>query len=171
MRAVGPQVTLGGPPAAVWPALTRPDEVFSWFGAPRPIDVTPGGRAAFPWTPPTGRDAVARHQVPQHAGRRRARHLDAPRAREALPDLPPPSHRCGLVDGRSRRAMGRAVGRPARARRVAAAPALRRRRYNHPDAIPGLRGEPMATVKLIEYAQASPEVRAVYDDIMATRKV
>jgi len=29
----------------------------------------------------------------------------------------------------------------------------------------------MATVKLIEYAQASPEVRAVYDDIMATRKI
>jgi AhpD family alkylhydroperoxidase len=28
----------------------------------------------------------------------------------------------------------------------------------------------MATVKLIEYAQASPEVRAVYEDIMATRK-
>ena len=29
----------------------------------------------------------------------------------------------------------------------------------------------MATVKLIEYPEASPEVRAVYDDIMATRKV
>ncbi|MGH7277429.1 MAG: carboxymuconolactone decarboxylase family protein [Candidatus Rokuibacteriota bacterium] len=29
----------------------------------------------------------------------------------------------------------------------------------------------MATVKMIEYAEASPEVRAVYDDIMATRKV
>lgn len=29
----------------------------------------------------------------------------------------------------------------------------------------------MATVNLIEYAQASPEVRAVYDDIKATRKV
>jgi AhpD family alkylhydroperoxidase len=29
----------------------------------------------------------------------------------------------------------------------------------------------MATVKLIEYAEASGEVRAVYDDIMATRKV
>jgi AhpD family alkylhydroperoxidase len=28
----------------------------------------------------------------------------------------------------------------------------------------------MATVKLIEYAEASKEVRAVYDDIMATRK-
>ncbi|MFZ5792539.1 MAG: carboxymuconolactone decarboxylase family protein [Pseudomonadota bacterium] len=28
----------------------------------------------------------------------------------------------------------------------------------------------MALVKLIEYAEASPEVRAVYDDIMATRK-
>jgi AhpD family alkylhydroperoxidase len=28
----------------------------------------------------------------------------------------------------------------------------------------------MATVTLIEYAQASGEVRAVYDDIMATRK-
>jgi AhpD family alkylhydroperoxidase len=28
----------------------------------------------------------------------------------------------------------------------------------------------MATVKLIEYGEAGPEVRAVYDDIMATRK-
>src|SRR5437016_11596870 len=28
----------------------------------------------------------------------------------------------------------------------------------------------MATVKLIEYGRASAEVRAVYDDIMATRK-
>jgi AhpD family alkylhydroperoxidase len=28
----------------------------------------------------------------------------------------------------------------------------------------------MATVKLVEYREASPEVRAVYDDIMATRK-
>lgn len=29
----------------------------------------------------------------------------------------------------------------------------------------------MATFGLVEYADASPEVRAVYDDIMATRKV
>jgi AhpD family alkylhydroperoxidase len=29
----------------------------------------------------------------------------------------------------------------------------------------------MATLGLIEYADASPDVRAVYDDIMATRKV
>ncbi|HEY2890485.1 MAG TPA: carboxymuconolactone decarboxylase family protein [Dongiaceae bacterium] len=29
----------------------------------------------------------------------------------------------------------------------------------------------MALVKFIEYADASPEVRAVYDDIMASRKV
>ena len=29
----------------------------------------------------------------------------------------------------------------------------------------------MATVKLIEYDEASPEVREVYDDIMATRNV
>jgi AhpD family alkylhydroperoxidase len=29
----------------------------------------------------------------------------------------------------------------------------------------------MATVTLIEYADASPEVRAVYDDIMRTRKI
>src|SRR5262252_6698196 len=29
----------------------------------------------------------------------------------------------------------------------------------------------MATYSLVEYADASPEVRAVYDDIMATRKV
>jgi AhpD family alkylhydroperoxidase len=34
------------------------------------------------------------------------------------------------------------------------------------------RREPgMTTVKLVEYAQASAEVRAVYDDIMATRKI
>src|SRR4030095_8983780 len=32
-------------------------------------------------------------------------------------------------------------------------------------------GGVMATVKLIEYAEASVEVRAVYDDIMATRKI
>src|SRR5271166_1638431 len=31
-------------------------------------------------------------------------------------------------------------------------------------------GETMATLGLIEYKDASPEVRAVYDDIMATRK-
>src|SRR5512134_3714897 len=29
----------------------------------------------------------------------------------------------------------------------------------------------MATVKLIEYEDAGPEVRAVYDDIMRTRKI
>jgi AhpD family alkylhydroperoxidase len=29
----------------------------------------------------------------------------------------------------------------------------------------------MPSVKLIEYVEASPEVRAVYDDIMATRKI
>ena len=29
----------------------------------------------------------------------------------------------------------------------------------------------MATVKLIEYEEAGPEVRAVYDDIMAARKI
>ena len=33
-----------------------------------------------------------------------------------------------------------------------------------------LRGGGMATVKMVEYADASGEVRAVYDDIMATRK-
>ena len=33
-----------------------------------------------------------------------------------------------------------------------------------------LTGELMATLGLIEYKDASPEVRAVYDDIMATRK-
>jgi len=31
-------------------------------------------------------------------------------------------------------------------------------------------GKPMATLGLIEYADASPEVRIVYDDIMATPK-
>src|SRR6266576_1979361 len=31
-------------------------------------------------------------------------------------------------------------------------------------------GDPMATLGLIEYKDASPEVRAIYDDIMVTRK-
>src|SRR2546427_3917337 len=31
-------------------------------------------------------------------------------------------------------------------------------------------GDPMSTLGLIEYKDASPEVRSVYDDIMATRK-
>jgi AhpD family alkylhydroperoxidase len=34
----------------------------------------------------------------------------------------------------------------------------------------GFSGETMATFPLIEYNEASPEVRAIYDDIMATRK-
>jgi AhpD family alkylhydroperoxidase len=34
-----------------------------------------------------------------------------------------------------------------------------------------LLGEIMATFKLIEYDDANPEVRAIYDDIMATRKI
>jgi len=29
----------------------------------------------------------------------------------------------------------------------------------------------MATVKFIEYEASSPEVRQIYDDIMATRKI
>ena len=29
----------------------------------------------------------------------------------------------------------------------------------------------MAAMRMVEYADASPEVRAVYDDIMTTRKV
>jgi AhpD family alkylhydroperoxidase len=35
----------------------------------------------------------------------------------------------------------------------------------------GWRGGNLATLGLIEYQDASPEVRAVYDDIMATRKI
>jgi uncharacterized peroxidase-related enzyme len=34
-----------------------------------------------------------------------------------------------------------------------------------------LEGDHMATLGLIEYDDAGPEVRAVYDDIMATRKI
>jgi len=34
-----------------------------------------------------------------------------------------------------------------------------------------IEGAPMSTLGLIEYENASPQVRAVYDDIMATRKI
>src|SRR5437870_10088184 len=84
-------------------------------------------------------------------------------------------------------APGRAAARPASPRRPAArtssawvrCPVLPRRRTpcqgsprSRPAMIPCTEtGDAMATVKLIEYAEASAEVRAVYDDIMATRKI
>src|SRR5262249_26151986 len=52
-------------------------------------------------------------------------------------------------------------------------PTRRRGASYHREAVrrhPTRDGGAMATVKSIEYAEASAEVRAVYDDIMATRK-
>ena len=65
MRAVEREITIAAPPAEVWPALTRSDEVSSWFGADVQIDVRPGGRGVFRWTDGTERDAVVEAIEPE----------------------------------------------------------------------------------------------------------
>src|SRR5437870_6977626 len=49
MEVVEREVTIPAPPAAVWGAMTRSDEVSAWFGADAELDVRPGGRGVFRW--------------------------------------------------------------------------------------------------------------------------
>jgi uncharacterized protein YndB with AHSA1/START domain len=58
MDAVEREITLPAPPAEVWPAVTRSDEVSAWFGADAELDVRPGGRGVFRWP-----DGAERHVV------------------------------------------------------------------------------------------------------------
>src|SRR5262249_33320899 len=83
-------------------------------------------------------DTTGRHQTPERARRRRTGHRHTAWAREALPALPAPAHRRGLLDGRPRRALGRAPGRATGPRRRGPAPTVIRRtdqgvkRYDSP---------------------------------------
>jgi uncharacterized protein YndB with AHSA1/START domain len=45
-------------PEAVWRAITRSDQLSSWFGAEVAIDARPGGRATFRWPDGGVRGAV-----------------------------------------------------------------------------------------------------------------
>src|ERR671936_492718 len=47
-------VILPVPPARVWTALTRPDQLSAWFGTQATIDLRPGGEIVFAWDGSTG---------------------------------------------------------------------------------------------------------------------
>ena len=48
------EVILPVPPARVWTALTRPDQLSAWFGTQATIDLRPGGEVIFTWDGSTG---------------------------------------------------------------------------------------------------------------------
>ncbi len=48
------EVILPAPPARVWTALTRPDQLSAWFGTEATIDLRPGGEVVFTWDGTTG---------------------------------------------------------------------------------------------------------------------
>ncbi|HEX5501091.1 MAG TPA: SRPBCC domain-containing protein [Thermomicrobiales bacterium] len=48
------ELVLPAPPARVWAALTRPDQLGAWFGTRASIDLRPGGEVVFMWDGPTG---------------------------------------------------------------------------------------------------------------------
>jgi uncharacterized protein YndB with AHSA1/START domain len=48
------EVILPVPPARVWTALTRADQLGAWFGTHAKIDLRPGGEVVFTWDGSTG---------------------------------------------------------------------------------------------------------------------
>jgi uncharacterized protein YndB with AHSA1/START domain len=48
------ELILPVPPARVWTALTRPDQLSAWFGTQATIDLRPGGEVIFTWDGSTG---------------------------------------------------------------------------------------------------------------------
>ena len=48
------EVILPVPPARVWAALTRPDQLSAWFGTQATIDLCPGGEIIFTWDGSSG---------------------------------------------------------------------------------------------------------------------
>jgi uncharacterized protein YndB with AHSA1/START domain len=56
-------VILPAPPARVWTALTRPDQLSAWFGTQATIDLRPGGEVVFTWDGSTGPRGATRGVV------------------------------------------------------------------------------------------------------------
>ena len=54
------ELILPVPPARVWTALTRPDQLSAWFGTRATIDLRPGGEVVFTWDGPTGQRSTSR---------------------------------------------------------------------------------------------------------------
>jgi uncharacterized protein YndB with AHSA1/START domain len=48
------EVILPVPPARVWAALTRPDQLGAWFGTRAEVDLRPGGQLVFTWDRSSG---------------------------------------------------------------------------------------------------------------------
>jgi uncharacterized protein YndB with AHSA1/START domain len=48
------ELILPVPPARVWTALTRSDQLSAWFGTQATIDLRPGGEVIFTWDGSTG---------------------------------------------------------------------------------------------------------------------
>jgi uncharacterized protein YndB with AHSA1/START domain len=48
------ELILPAPPARVWTALTRPDQLSAWFGTEATLDLRPGGEIIFTWDGSTG---------------------------------------------------------------------------------------------------------------------
>lgn len=48
------ELILPVPPARVWTALTRPDQLGAWFGTRASVDLRPGGEVVFTWDGSTG---------------------------------------------------------------------------------------------------------------------
>lgn len=48
------ELILPVPPARVWAALTRADQLGAWFGTQATIDLRPGGEVVFTWDGSTG---------------------------------------------------------------------------------------------------------------------
>jgi uncharacterized protein YndB with AHSA1/START domain len=57
------ELILPVPPARVWTALTRPDQLSAWFGTQATIDLRPGGEVVFAWDRSTGPRAATRGVV------------------------------------------------------------------------------------------------------------
>ena len=60
------EVILPVPPARVWAALTRPDQLSAWFGTQATIDLRPGGEVIFTWDGSTGPRGTNRGVVTTH---------------------------------------------------------------------------------------------------------
>lgn len=54
------EVILPAPPARVWTALTRADQLGAWFGTQATIDLRPGGEVIFTWDGSTGPRGTSR---------------------------------------------------------------------------------------------------------------
>ena len=54
------EVVLPAPPARVWAALTRPDQLGAWFGTQAAVDLRPGGEVVFTWDGSTGPRGTSR---------------------------------------------------------------------------------------------------------------